>query len=196
MCIIQSLITHLITSGSYVIDIWSLQGLTPAEEMLVSAVMPILSIYGLPLGQYGYTGHIINLPQDVVTIAHSLPRLPSEVDVLIVWKDYQQGQMSSTIITLSLIQSLSCIHMTCQKLVSNYTRHWHPHSLRSPKWRLHHPSIIIVAISKLCTDSQCLQKLRMRFIATQTLCTLGEMPVSTVNLNKPLVTPSQCWLDS
>ena len=24
-------------------------------------------------------------------------------------------------------------HMTCQKLVSNYTRHWHPHSLRSPK---------------------------------------------------------------
>ena len=64
--------------------------------MLVSVVMPIMSIYRLPLGQYGYTGHIINLPQDVVTFAHSLPRLPSEVDVLIVRKDYQQGQMNST----------------------------------------------------------------------------------------------------
>ena len=41
------------------------------EEMLVSAVMPI---YRLPLGQYGYTGHIINLPQDVVSFAQSLPR--------------------------------------------------------------------------------------------------------------------------
>ena len=57
----------------------------------MSAVMPIMSIYRLPLGQYGYTGHIINLPQDVVTFAHSLPRLPSEVDVLIVQKDYQQS---------------------------------------------------------------------------------------------------------
>jgi len=57
----------------------------------VSAVMPIMSIYRLPLGQYGYTGHIINLPQDIVTFAHSLPRLPSEVDVLIVRKDYQQS---------------------------------------------------------------------------------------------------------
>jgi len=50
-----------------------------------------MSIYRLPLGQYGYTGHIINLPQDVVTFAHSLPRLPSEVDVLIARKDYQQS---------------------------------------------------------------------------------------------------------
>ena len=59
----------------------------------MSAVMPIMSIYRLPLSQYGYTGHIINLPQDVyvVTFAHSLPRLPSEVDVLIIRKDYQQS---------------------------------------------------------------------------------------------------------
>ena len=48
--------------------------------------------------------------------------------------------MNSTIITLSLIQSLSCTHMTCQKLVSNYKRHWHPHSLCSPK---RHPSIVM-----------------------------------------------------
>ena len=68
-----------------------LQGLTQVEEMLVSAVMSIMSIYRLPLGQYGYTGHIINLPQDVVRFAHSLPRLPQEVDVLVVCKDNEHS---------------------------------------------------------------------------------------------------------
>ena len=61
-----------------------LQGLTPVEEMLVSAVMPIMSIYRLPHGQYGYSGHVINLPQDVASFATSLPRLPSELDVIVV----------------------------------------------------------------------------------------------------------------
>ena len=49
--------------------------------MLVSAIMPVMSIYQLPLGQYGYTDHVINLPQDVISFAHSLPRLPSELDI-------------------------------------------------------------------------------------------------------------------
>ena len=59
--------------------------------MLVSAVMPIMSIYRLPLGQYGYTGHVINLPQDVVSFANSLPRVPSELDVLVIRKDSEQS---------------------------------------------------------------------------------------------------------
>ena len=59
--------------------------------MLISAVMPVMSIYRLPLRQYGYTGHVINLPQDVVSFAHSLPRLPSELDVLVVRKDSEQS---------------------------------------------------------------------------------------------------------
>ena len=53
--------------------------------------MPIMSIYHLPLGQYGHTGHVINLPQDVVSFALSLPRLPSELDVLIVRKNSEQS---------------------------------------------------------------------------------------------------------
>ena len=59
--------------------------------MLVCAVMPIMSIYRLPLGQYGYKGHVINLPQDVVTFAHTLPRLPSTLDILVVRKDSEQS---------------------------------------------------------------------------------------------------------
>ena len=42
-----------------------------------------MSIYHLPQGQYGYHGHAINMPQDVITFASLLPRLPRNLDVLI-----------------------------------------------------------------------------------------------------------------
>ena len=53
--------------------------------------MPIMSIYRLPLGQYGYKGHVVNLPQDVVSFAQSLPRLPENLDMLVVRKDNEQS---------------------------------------------------------------------------------------------------------
>ena len=71
--------------------IFSLQGLTQAEEMLVSAVLPVMPIYKLPNGQYGYSGHIINFPQDVKSFATTLPRLPSEVQILVVRKEREQS---------------------------------------------------------------------------------------------------------
>ena len=55
--------------------------------MLISAVMPFMSIYRLPHGQYGYKGHVINLPQDITTFVSRLPRLPSELDILLVRKE-------------------------------------------------------------------------------------------------------------
>ena len=117
--------------------------------------------------------------------------LPSEVDVLIVLKDYRYHQshkdfrVRRSVVQdaltyliennkyyranaiclnqealqqllnyyLSLIQSLSCTHMTCQKLVSNYTHHWHPHSLRSPKWRLRHSSTLVSKIRHACAQA-------------------------------------------
>ena len=56
--------------------------------MLISAVMPLMSIYHLPHGQYGYRGHVINLPQDIVTFATSLPRLPEDLNILLVGTHY------------------------------------------------------------------------------------------------------------
>ena len=49
-----------------------LQGLTQVE-MLISSVLPITSLYQLPHGQYAYSGHVINLPQDVASFVNSLP---------------------------------------------------------------------------------------------------------------------------
>ena len=60
------------------------QSLTQVEEMLISAVLPIVK---LPHGQYAYSGHVINLPQDVASFANSLSRLPSDLDVIIVRKE-------------------------------------------------------------------------------------------------------------
>ena len=44
-------------------------------------------LYRLPHGQYAYSGHVINLPQDLASFANSLPRLLSELDVLVVRKE-------------------------------------------------------------------------------------------------------------
>lgn len=54
--------------------------------MLISPIIPMMSVYRLPHGQYGYSGHIINLPQDVSTFVNSLPRLPTDLDIIIVRK--------------------------------------------------------------------------------------------------------------
>ena len=55
--------------------------------MLISAVLPMIYIYLLPQGQYGYSGHVIKLPQGVASFSNSLPRLTSKLEVIIVRKE-------------------------------------------------------------------------------------------------------------
>ena len=59
--------------------------------MLISAVLPIMTLYRLPHGQYGYSGHVINLPQDIASFTNDLPRMPSELDVIVVRKEGATG---------------------------------------------------------------------------------------------------------
>ena len=54
--------------------------------MLISRVLPIMSIYRLPHGQYGYSGHILNVPQNVTQFLDHLPRCPTTLDIVIVRK--------------------------------------------------------------------------------------------------------------
>jgi len=58
--------------------------------MLISRVMPLMSIYRLPHGQLGYKGHVLNLPQEVGTFATTLPRKPSELDIILVRREGSQ----------------------------------------------------------------------------------------------------------
>ena len=61
-----------------------LQDLTQIEEMLIARALPIMRVYIKPGGQRGYSGHCINLPQNVKELASSLPRYPRDLSVFIV----------------------------------------------------------------------------------------------------------------
>ncbi len=57
--------------------------------------MPIMSIYRLPLGQYEYAGHVINLPQDVVSFAQYLS---AELDALLTpWRLRHPSYLTSEV---------------------------------------------------------------------------------------------------
>lgn len=61
-----------------------LQGLTQIEEMLIARAPPIMRVYIKPGGQRGYSGHCINIPQNVTELASSLPRYSKDLSVIIV----------------------------------------------------------------------------------------------------------------
>ena len=61
-----------------------LQGLTQIEEMLIARALPIMRVFIKPGGQRGYSGHCINLPQDVKELAKSLPRYPKDIPFILV----------------------------------------------------------------------------------------------------------------
>ena len=61
-----------------------LQGLTQTEEMLIARALPLMRVYIKPGGQRGYSGHCINLPQNINDLASSLPRYPKDLSVIIV----------------------------------------------------------------------------------------------------------------
>jgi hypothetical protein len=52
--------------------------------MLIARALPIMRVYIKPGGQRGYSGHCINLPQNVTELATSLPRYPKDLTVIIV----------------------------------------------------------------------------------------------------------------
>ena len=60
-----------------------LQGLCQVEEMLISRA---LLVYVKPGSQRAYSGHCINLPQDVSELANTLPHYPKDISSIIVRK--------------------------------------------------------------------------------------------------------------
>jgi len=46
-----------------------------------------MSIYYLPHGQYVYSGHVLNIPQDVTSFVNNLPRCPATLDIIIVRRE-------------------------------------------------------------------------------------------------------------
>ena len=63
-----------------------LSALTQVEEMLIARVNPILQVSHARGGQLKYSGHTICFPQDITNIVNTLPRMLSELDILVVNK--------------------------------------------------------------------------------------------------------------
>ena len=59
--------------------------------MLISSVIPMMSMYRLPHGQLGYNGHLVNLPQHITTFVNSLPRHPNDLDIIIVRQEHSNN---------------------------------------------------------------------------------------------------------
>ena len=75
----------LVTVVSFTLTCFSSQLIvTGTDPGRGDAVMPIMSVYRLPQGQYGYSEHVVNL---LASFVQSLPRLPSELDVIVVRKE-------------------------------------------------------------------------------------------------------------
>ncbi|PKK59202.1 hypothetical protein RhiirC2_719980, partial [Rhizophagus irregularis] len=60
-----------------------LKGLSEIEEMLISQVFTVMTVYRLRGGQNGYRGHVINFPQDIQGFTKQLLRDPRSLDVLV-----------------------------------------------------------------------------------------------------------------
>ena len=73
-----------------------LQELTQIEEILIAQYVPFMSVTTRPYGQLAYSGHTINFPQDIGEICSILPRLSSQIGVIILKKrNAPQNQPSS-----------------------------------------------------------------------------------------------------
>ena len=70
-------------------------GLTQVEEMLIAGALPIMHIYIKSGGQRGYSGHIINLPQNISELAHFLPRYPKDLSIIVVKAKGKEGFIKS-----------------------------------------------------------------------------------------------------
>ncbi|CAN0553986.1 unnamed protein product, partial [Laminaria digitata] len=63
-----------------------LTGLTMVEQQMIARAHPICKVIRQPGGHYAYEGHVINISQDITTIATDLPWLPNldELPIIII----------------------------------------------------------------------------------------------------------------
>ena len=70
-----------------------LKGLTMVEEMLIALACPIMTVRRLKGGQTGYSGQVINMPQDVAKFATELPQEVHDLPILIIRRKDQRNNL-------------------------------------------------------------------------------------------------------
>ena len=70
-----------------------LKRLSMVEEMLIALACPIMTVRRLKGGQTGYSGQVINMPQDVAKFATELPREVHDLPILIIRRKDQRNNL-------------------------------------------------------------------------------------------------------
>ena len=61
------------------------------DELLVSPILPVITIVTLPGGDTGMSGHSMGIRQDIRKMVKFLPRIASECDTLVIRKKTSKG---------------------------------------------------------------------------------------------------------
>ena len=68
-----------------------LKGLREGERLLIQLVSPFVPLQHLQKGNYGCKGHLCSFPQSIQSLCNVLPRLPSDVHVGNIAKNFRDS---------------------------------------------------------------------------------------------------------
>ena len=83
-----------------------LEELTMVEEMLISPILAIMSIYRLPGGALINRGFCANFQQDIQPLVTKLPRLPKDIPILILKKIDQENNIKQFLVNRKRIEKV------------------------------------------------------------------------------------------
>lgn len=83
-----------------------LQSLSYVEEQLIAQIHPVISVYRIKGNQYGYSGQVINFPQDITNFVQQLqlPKTIQEISNVIVVRREQLDHYKDFIVRRSKIE--------------------------------------------------------------------------------------------
>ena len=64
-------------------------GLSEGEKLLIQQVSPYVPLQHLQKGSFGSKGHVCSFPQDISEVCLVLPRLPTDIRVVNVVKEFR-----------------------------------------------------------------------------------------------------------
>ena len=80
------------------------EDLTMIEEMLISPLLAIMSVFRLPGGQLVSRGFVANFSQEIQPIVNVLPRVPKDLPLLILKKKNQLNEEKQFVVCKARIE--------------------------------------------------------------------------------------------
>jgi hypothetical protein len=82
-----------------------LLGLSEAEKLLISPLLLYVPLHHMQKGQIGCKGHVCCFEQNVASVCNSLPRLPDDINLIRVIKQYKDEDGAIAIKTFNVRKS-------------------------------------------------------------------------------------------